>query len=148
MPLLFEHHDLGRLDDRLHDAHAVTADLMSEIIHETCRRHPPTQIERLIRSGAWTDAGLALIELELPQWKLRRLVYDQGEWHCALSRERELPEWLDQSIETRHTDLPLAILRAFVIARRSTVPAGKTSVPAVTRSLSPFYEPVCCENFG
>ena len=96
------------LDDRICDAHAVTAELMSQIIAETCRRYPPVcrtrksvVIERLIHSGAWTDAAFALIDLELPQWHVRRLVYDEGEWHCALSRQRELPEWLDASIEPR-----------------------------------------------
>ena len=124
----------GELNDRLRDADAVTAELMSEIIGETCRRFPSmgqtektARIERLIRSGAWTDAALALIELELPQWQIRRIAYDEGEWHCALSRQRELPEWLDQSIEAHHADLPLAILSAFVepsaSARRRAGPA-------------------------
>jgi hypothetical protein len=153
MPLFSEHHD--QLDHRLHDADAMTADLISDVIGKTCRRFPSmagtekvAEVERLIESGAWTDAALALIELELPQWQLRRLAYDEGEWHCALSRQRELPEWLDQSIEARHTDLPLAILSAFVNARRHTAPSSKTSVPAVPRTTSPLYEPVCCDNFG
>ena len=64
--------------------------------------------------GAWTDAALALIELELPQWRVRRLAYDDGEWYCSLSRGRELPDWLDQPVEGRHADLALAILSAFV----------------------------------
>jgi hypothetical protein len=155
MPPLYEHHDLSRLDDRLHQAHALTAGLMSEVIGETCRRFPSianaenvAQVERLMKSGAWMDATLALIGLELPQWQLRRIAYDEGEWHCALSRERELPEWLDRSVETHHTDLPLAILSAFVEARRSTAPSSRTSVPAVTHAVSPFYEPLCCDNFA
>ena len=28
------------------------------------------------------------------QWQVRRIVYDAGEWHCALSRQRELPDWV------------------------------------------------------
>jgi hypothetical protein len=155
MPLLSKHHDLDQLDDRLHQVHAVTADLISLVINETCRRFPSlatagkaAQVKRLIESGAWTDAALALLELELPQWRLRRLAYDDGEWHCALSRQRELPEWLDQSIETRHADLPMAILRAFVEARRMPAPSSRTSVPAVPRFASPLYEPVCCDNFA
>ena len=68
------------------------------------------RIEQLIQSQAWTDAALALIELELPQWQLRRLVYDDGEWYCALSRQREMPDWLDQSVESHHADLARAIL--------------------------------------
>jgi hypothetical protein len=73
MPLLSEHHDLAQLDHRLHQAYAVTPDLMSEVVGETCRRFPSmtttekgVQMARLIKSGAWTDAALALIELELP----------------------------------------------------------------------------------
>jgi len=158
MPLLSEHsehHASCELNDRLRDAHAVTADLMSEIIGETCRRFPSVgqtektaRIERLIGSGAWTDAALALIDLELPQWQVRRIAYDEGEWYCALSRERELPDWLDQSIETRHADLPLAILSAFVDAQRINAPSGRTSVPMVPRDASALYEPVCCDNFA
>ena len=155
MPLLSGHRGPGELDDRLRDAHAVTAELMSQIIAETCRRYPPVmrttksqRIERLIQSGAWTDAALALIELELPQWQVRRIVYDEGEWHCALSRQRELPEWLDQSIETRHTDLPLAILTAFVDAQRMDARSTTTSVPTAPRRADVHCEPVCCDNFA
>ena len=125
MPALSEIHRPVELSDRLRDAHAVTAELMSELIGETCRRFPSVgqadktaRIERLIGSGAWTDAALALIELELPLWQVRRIAYDDGEWYCALSRERELPDWLDRSIEARHADLALAILSAFVDAER------------------------------
>jgi hypothetical protein len=136
------------LSDRLHDAPAVTADLVSEVIGKPSRRLP-SRIERLIESGAWTDAALALLELELPQWQLRRLAYDDGEWHCALSRQRELPEWLDdRSIESRHADLSLAILSAFVDARRKSAPSNRTSVPAVPRAVNPLYEPACCDNFA
>jgi hypothetical protein len=155
MPLLSEHRGPSELDDRLRDVHAVTAELMSQIIAETCRHYPPicrtrksVGIERLIQSGAWTDAVLALIDLELPQWQVRRIVYDEGEWHCALSRQRELPEWLDQSIETRHTDLPLAILTAFVDAQRSDAPSTRTSVPTAPRDADVLCEPVCCDNFA
>ena len=155
MPLFSETHDSRELNDRLRDAHAVTAELISEVIGETCRRFPSmgqtektARIERLIGSEAWTDAALALIDLELPQWQVRRIAYDEGEWYCALSRERELPDWLDRSIETRHADLALAILSAFVDAQRITAPRSRTSVPAVPRDANPLYEPVCCDNFG
>ena len=148
MLLFSEHHDRGELDDRLHDAPAVTADLISEVIGTTGRRLP-SRIERLIASGAWTDAALALLELELPQWQLRRLAYDEGEWHCALSAQRELPDWLDdRSIESHHADLALAILSAFVDARRKSALPSRTSVPAVSRSANPLYEPVYCDNFA
>jgi hypothetical protein len=155
MLALSEHHDPGELNDRLRDAPAATAALISEIISETCRRFPSmgqtektARIERLIGSGAWTDAALALIDLELPQWQVRRIAYDEGEWHCALSRQRELPEWLDQSVETRHVDLALAILSAFVDVQRVTAPSSRTSVPTVPREASALYEPVLTDNFS
>jgi hypothetical protein len=155
MLLSLQRHDCRQLNDRLRNADAVTAELISEVIDETCRRFPSmgqtgktARIERLIGSGAWLDAALALIDLELPQWQVRRIAYDEGEWHCALSRERELPEWLDQSIETRHADLPLAILSAFVDARRASQPSGRTSVPTVARDPNPLYEPVLSDNFA
>ncbi|MGO8909446.1 MAG: hypothetical protein ACLQDM_09015 [Bradyrhizobium sp.] len=155
MPLLTGYRDQRGLDDRLRDAHAVTEELLSDVISEACWRFPPVRrtektarIERLIKSGAWTDAALALIDLELPQWQIRRIVYDDGEWHCALSRQRELPEWLDQSIEARHADLPLAILSAFVDAQRVSAPSIRTSVPSVPRGGYRLYEPVCCDNFA
>jgi hypothetical protein len=136
------------LVDRLRDARAVTADLMSEVIGKPSRRLP-ARIERLIYSGAWTDAALALLELELPHWQLRRLAYDDGEWHCALSRQREVPDWLDdRSVESHHADLAMAILSAFVDVQRKSAAQSKTSVPAAPRATDPLYEPLNCDNFA
>jgi hypothetical protein len=155
MSLLLEYSTTAELSDRLRDSHAMTSELMSDIIRSACRRFPstgqtanPAHIERLIQSHAWTDAALALIDLELPQWQLRRVAYDQGEWYCALSRERELPDWLDQSIEACHVDLSLAILSAFIEAQRVSAPETRTSVPAVTRDANLRYVPVCSDNFS
>jgi hypothetical protein len=134
----------------MRSADAVTAELMSEIVGETYRRFPSVgqnaktaRIERLIGSEAWLDAALALIDLELPQWQVRRLAYDEGEWHCALSRLRELPDWLDQSIETHHEDIALALLGAFIATSRVNAPASRTSVPDVPQGA----ELLCCDNF-
>jgi hypothetical protein len=154
MPLHSEPHDPAALNDRLRDADAVTAELMIGIIDGVCRRFPSlgqtektVRLQQMIATGAWTDAALALIDLELPQWQVRRIAYDEGEWHCALSRERELPDWLDSAIEARHADLALAILAAFVDARCATAPSTSTSVPIVPRDAA-TYQPVCCDNFG
>jgi hypothetical protein len=155
MLALSKHRETTDLHDRLRSAHAASAELITDVIADSCRRLPAAgqtvktaRIEQLIQAGAWTDAALALIELELPQWQIRRIAYDEGEWHCALSRQRELPEWLDQSIETRHADLALAILGAFVDARRANAPANRTSVPIVPRDANAFYEPVLSDNFA
>src|SRR5437588_2213445 len=148
-----EHRDPGELIERLRNAPEANATLMAEIIDTACRRFPSAgqsektaRIEQLVRSGAWTDVALALIDLELPLWQVRRLAYDEGEWYCALSRQRELPDWLDRSIEARHADLPLAMLIAFVEVQRISAPLSRPSVPSVVTTS--FYEPICCDNFG
>jgi hypothetical protein len=142
------------LADRLRGAHAVTTELLSDVISGACWCFPPirrtensARIERFIKSGAWTDAVLALIEL-VPQWRIRRIVYDNGEWHCALSRQRELPDWLDQSVEASHADLSLAMLRAFVDVQHAGTPSIRTSVPTVPYAADALYAPVCCDNFA
>jgi len=155
MSLLAETQRPAELGDRIRDAYVVTAEFLSDILHQTSRRFPSesrsskaARVERLIQSGAWTDAALALIDLELPQWQIRRIAYDEGEWHCALSRQRELPEWLDQPVEARHTDLALAILSAFVEAQQISTPVSRPSVPAALPDPNPLYEPVLSDNFA
>jgi hypothetical protein len=150
-----QHLDSDDLNERLRNADAVTAELMSEVIGASCRRFPSigqtvktARIERLMASEAWTDAALALIDLELPLWQVRRIAYDEGEWYCALSHQRELPDWLDRSIESRHADLALAIVGAFVAVQQVTAPASRPSVPTVTRNANRLYEPLCCDNFS
>jgi len=155
MRLLAEQHDRISLFGRLHDAPFSTAVLLREVMGIASRRSPrPGQagrvarIERLIRAKAWTEAALALIELELPQWQLRRIAYDGGEWHCALSRQRELPDWLDQSSEASHPDLALAILCALVATKDVSDSPNGPSVPSTPRKLEPGYVPVFCDNFA
>src|SRR4051812_705491 len=45
-----------------------------------------------------------------------------------MSCRLELPEWLDQSVEGRHADLPLAILSALVEAGRTGAPPAQAAV--------------------
>jgi hypothetical protein len=154
MALIPGYLDPNRLDDRLCQAPAVTAGLVADVVKSICPRFASlrhteraARAEQMIELGAWTDAAMALLALELPHWQIRRLVYDSDEWHCALSSQREMPEWLDQSIEAHHADLPMAILRAFVSARQRDAPVARASVPAVPPTTGELYEPVCCDNF-
>jgi len=105
------------------------------------------RIERLLAAVALAEAALALIDLELPQWQVRRIAYDGGEWYCALSRERELPDWLDQSIEGHHHDLALAILAAFVEVQLASAPRNRSSARAVCRETN-VLSAQCCEDFA
>lgn len=146
---------LATIAARVSEASQATDDLMSAVMKEAytesanVSEHIPAQIEKLISARAWTDVGLALISNRLPKWKLRRVVYDEGQWHCALSLQPELPEWLDQAIETSHPDLPLAILKGCVEAlSQSPSPSGATRVPTVPRVRPMHDEMICCDNFA
>ena len=146
--------DPGEINARLRDAGAADAALMDEVIGAACLRYPSlgqtgktARLTQLILSGAWTDAALALIDLELPFWQVRCLAYDDGEWYCALSRERELPDWLDQSIEARHSDLALAMLSALLEARRISAPESRTSVPDTRGTIRDLYETLPIDNY-
>jgi hypothetical protein len=149
-----KHEDrLGRLTDQVRFAQAVTPALFCDVVAQACTRLPllrhgaqAGRIKHLIEAGAATEAALALIELELPAWKLRRLVFEDGEWICCLSRQRDLPIELDDTADGCHEILPLAILSAFLAARRTAaeVPQAR-SVPRVGADAACG---VCCDNFA
>ena len=151
-----EHADgLDRLTEQLRLAPALTRDLIGNVIADACIRLPilnkagkAARLDQLIEAGAWSDAALALIELELPAWKLRRLVYEDGEWFCSLSKHPNLPVAFDDTADACHEVLPLAILSAFVEARRSTNATRETSSPTVPQVRPTSGYPVCCDNFA
>jgi hypothetical protein len=143
----------GGLEQQLRRARAFTPGIMAEVIGQACTRFASqspaakARFDRLVETGAWTDASLALVELELPQWTLRRLVYDDGEWLCSLSKQPGLPLGLDEVAEASHEVMPLAILVALLEARR----AAASSVSDV--STVPRVRPlpgcaVCCDSFA
>ena len=142
-----------RLDEELRIAPEPALDLFAKIIAGVCTRIPVLSksgkagmIDRLIQCRAWTDAALSLIELELPAWKVRRLVYEDGEWLCSLSRQPNLPLEIDDTADASHEVLPLAILSAFVEARRRASTSHETTL-AVPRQSSAPAGIVCCDNF-
>lgn len=142
------------LQERIRRAQMLTPALAAEVIARACprlqARHPTAKarLVRLIESGAFADAMLALLELELPQWKLRRLVCEDGEWHCSLSKQLGLPAEVDDMAEAQHQSLPLAILGAFLEAGRHSRTASEgqpRSVPPVR--LTDGYA-LCCDDFA
>ena len=153
-PLQAGHRRIRELADKLDELDAVTSKFLTDIVRDACPRLPSLRrttrfgrLERLIQSGAWTDAVFALLELELPQWQLRCIAYDAGEWHCVLSRQRELPDWLDQPIEAHHADLSLAVLKTLLEALRMRTSPVRNSVPSVHRT-DEFCVRLCCDNFA
>jgi hypothetical protein len=151
-----KHEDrLDRLMEQLRLSPALTADLITNVVADACTRLPvlnkagkAARLDQLIEAGAWSDAALALIELELPAWKLRRLVYEDDEWFCSLSKQPNLPVEFDDTADARHEVLPLAILSAFVEARRGTSTAREISSPTVPQVRPTSGNAVCCDNFA
>lgn len=139
-------------DERLHGVPDVTPLLMASMMRR-CQRLAPgseqsARMRRLLAARAWTDAALALIEIEAPQWTLRRLNYDDGQWCCTLGRRRQLPEWLDDTVEASHEVLPLAIVEAVAEARRAesaAQPAGALTVPRLKPTTG---DALCCDDFA
>jgi hypothetical protein len=143
-----------RLDEELRQAPAPVQGLFAKIVAGACTRIPvlsqsrrTDRIDRLIAAGAWTDAAFALIELELPDWRPRRLAYEDGEWHCALSRQPNLPAVCDDTADASHELMPLAILRAFLHARHMAeiAPQAISAVPQIQTGAGNI---ICCDNFA
>jgi len=144
---------LERLDEELRACSALGQPLFAKIVAASCTRLPsPTRTgqaalaAQLIERGAWIDVAFALIELELPNWKIRRLVCEHGEWLCSLSRQSDVPPELDDAADGVHEILAVAVLRALVEARRrSLIGIKPASVVPKIRDVA-MYVP--CDNFA
>jgi hypothetical protein len=130
-----------------------TTALFDELLATACQTGDPMRqavpvacLRRLIAARAWTDAALALLALQLPGWHVRRLGYDDGEWHCALSSQPAMPEWLDATVESHHPNMPLAILSALVAAAAAS-PSPLAAV-AASQAGDAEFEPMLCDNFA
>ena len=147
---------MNEVQDDLRGAQIVTTELMAKVLVGSRGAMPgaatkAARIGRLIALEAWTEAALALVELESPQWKVRRLVCEEGVWLCSLSREWKLPAWLADDVETRHESLPLAILIALDEARGCALPPSHPragSVPRCGAAPDIPAQTMCCDNFG
>lgn len=113
---------------------------------DECKPSTRVRVEQLLNAGAWIDAALALIACELPEWQMRRLVYDDGEWFCSLSRQPNLPCEIDDTADARHEIAAFAIWNAFLEARGRSGP--RPSLPPALRMRQPRGTLVCCDNFA
>ncbi|WP_315755237.1 MULTISPECIES: hypothetical protein [unclassified Bradyrhizobium] len=129
---------------------AMLTDLLGEdegVSPLSARGRRRLRIARLLETEARIDAALELIALQLPRWQLRRIAYDDGEWHCALSQQRELPDWLDRCAEARHSDLALAILHAAAEARRLEPSVSQPDARRGITTEAAVAGLLCCDNF-
>ena len=134
---------------------AAVAMVVKAMAREGARRHAPDKaakvasIQRLVDAEAWTDAALALIDLEQPHWGLRRLSCEDGEWFCTLASHPGLPIEMAETAEARNELPAAAILQAFFEARERA--GGKREAPSTrVPQIRPqrVTSAVSCENFG
>jgi len=145
---------LELLADRLRQAPSADPEIFSAAVG-VCARFPVMRsagktgrFDQLLATGAWTDAAFALLALELPAWSVRRLVYEDGEWICSLSQQPNLPPAIDDTVDTHHPALPLAILSALVEVRAKKADGMQTD-PLRVRQIGPVTDHVvCCDNFA
>src|SRR5258708_15652376 len=102
---------LPDLQDRLRRAQGVTPDLMSKVVAGAGTRFTmpgcagkAARIDRFIASEAWTEAALALVELEFPQWRLHRPGDEGGTWFFSLAPRGKLPALVRDFSRTRPPD--------------------------------------------
>ncbi len=140
---------VARLDEAERLSNGLWAEVLgalAERISFMAGRPSVSRLHTFAADGAWVDAAFALIELELPAWQLRRIVSDDGEWYCALSRATCVPEWLDQAVEASHRDLAVALLKVAIEAMRE----GDRRVARRPLTVPQIREPrqfLCCDNF-
>jgi hypothetical protein len=141
----------GIFEARIERATMVTPGLIADIVDYCGSRPRPDsspvaqRLHTLLAAGAFTDAALAVIAIDLPRWSLTRLLFEDGEWLCTLAQYPQMPAWLDEVVDGRHASLPLAILAAAVAARAAdlnTNNAGALPVAPV------FSDALCCDNFA
>lgn len=98
--------------------------------------------ELLTSAGARLDAALALLDL-MPAWRLRRLVFDGGCWHCSLSRHSAMPDWLDQTVDAQAGDSAVAVITALAdLVDSCAVGEGEDMQP-----IDDGAERVSCDHF-
>ena len=157
MALFAEEQSVGwdHVEHALRGATSLTPSLFSKVVTDVCTRFPALartghieQLAQLVLIEAWTDAALLLAEGELPTWRLRRLIYDGGEWMCSLSRHPGVPVEIDDAADGRHVTRPIAILLSLVEAKRLTAATERVRTMSVPRVKPVIVHPVCCDNFS
>jgi hypothetical protein len=120
--------------------------LVAKRLRDARKSLPPceqtTHLEMLIEACAWTDAAIALMEQDLPGWTPRRLIFEDGAWHCSLSRTPFLPLDLDDTADGSGSCPALAMLRALAEAHR------RPRLPTETEVTADACTPILCENFA
>ena len=143
----------SRLLECVTNATETTPGLMSQVVDAAGARlrlfnrgsRVVQQLNGSISAGAWLDAALLLLAIERPGWTMRRLIHDDGQWHCSLSRTPNIPIEFDDTIESPHPDPALAIVLGILAEREENAAAIPSNREA---SSSGSVVVACCDNFS
>src|SRR5262249_44036731 len=131
-------YELGDVAGLLRDACEADARVIAEVIGATCRRFPSlgqsektARVAQLIAAGAWTDAALALIDLELPLWHIRRLAMTRAN---GIARCRASASFPIGSINASRRGMQTWRSRSSVLSSKPSVSARRKAGPAFPRS--------------
>jgi hypothetical protein len=120
------------------------------------RMHTPTITEQTGKSCAFgmlyqiwrvDRRGINPDRIGTTAWKICRLLYEDGEWICSISRYPNLALVFGDVAEGAHESLPLAMLRTFLNARllSLSLPEPTGSVPETGEVWGPV---LCCDNLA
>jgi hypothetical protein len=122
--------DFEELDAALQSAPALSTRLFRKVLQGCTRLESLRQLRRvatleeLADAGAWTDATLRLLELELPNWVVRRLIRegDDGSVPYPANRicpSRSMTRWKGSMRHFRSPSCGRSPTRAAELARKS-----------------------------
>jgi hypothetical protein len=146
---------LAQIAASLERTHEIIGEMVTDFITALCshcktslRRKDESRIERLIDEEAWEGVVLTVLRIALPNWSLRRFIFEDGEWFCSLSQALNLPINVDDTADGRHQSFSAAMMLAMIEAlRRRPAPpeSGATVFPKVAPAgaLS-----ICCDDFA
>jgi hypothetical protein len=92
-------HRLDKLRALVRRSPAITPELLTEVMLEACIRFAAygnatkALFNQLVAHGAWADAVLLLLQFELSQWKVKRILYDDGESGTVSSQNNPSSPW-------------------------------------------------------
>jgi hypothetical protein len=144
------------LRDALGGAPAASAELISAALDVMAARCAlPDRVSRTQRIGAlidaqaWTDAALAIVDLDRSR-AVRQITHEEGEWSCRIGSRWAVPDWLDGSALFLHPAPSLAILGALLesLAQREDQATAATSVPSSGSRRGHSIPAVACDNYA
>jgi hypothetical protein len=146
--------DHDRLVRRISSAEGATSPLLSDVVNFVCSRlwtrpkFRQDQILAWLKTGASFDLLRALIEVELPGWRLARLQYDGGQWYCTICRGTAQLEWAAADVTCGHVDPVLAMLRALLEVLAMDGVEDEADEGVLRRQQNPDMNYVLCDNFS